>query len=155
MFPFLSQAEIGLIQSDFTQMLQGEGSLVTLTYRTPLLAGSSPDPDPVYKFDRRLQDNDLETVSVRCFIQIVHARDLKILGFGIVQVGDAILYFLDTLNLQEPNAGKPVLPSTLFITDPHGNKWSPVIDAGPLKNYLAMTLNNRAISQVVPCVLLK
>lgn len=137
-------------------MVNGEGSLVTIKYRTPLLAGSQPSPDPVYGNDTRVASSGLQTTTAKCMIHIVHERDFKILGFGIVQTGDSILYFLDNLNLLEPIAGKAVLPGTLFFIDPYGGQWMPILeDTGPLVRYLAMVINNEAMAQAVPCNLKK
>lgn len=156
MFIPLTSAERTLIKADFVAMVSGEGSLITIKYRTPLIAGAQPDIDPVYKNDRRITDAQEQTANAKCFMQIIHERNLKILGFGIVQAGDAIFYFLDTLNLQEPIAGKPALPNSVYFLDPQQGAWSPITkNIGPLRNYLAMELGNDAISQVVPCSLRK
>lgn len=155
MYPFMSPYERKLVQQDFVGMVRVEGSTVTIKYRTPLIPAQPINPDPVYKTDRRVQLDDEQSTTAKCLIRIVHAKDLKILGFGLVQVGDAILYFLDTLNLEEPLTNKPVVVGTLYFIDPHGNQWVPVIDSGPLKHYLAMVLADDAISQVVPCTLRK
>ncbi len=156
MFPFLSSAELALVQNDFVQMVNGEGSLITINYRTVLSPGGQPVIDPVYKNDLRVQNSIEQTTTAKGMMQIVHARNLVILGFGIVQEGDAIFYFLDNLNLLEPITGKPALESTVYFIDPFGGKWNPILnDVGPLQRYLAMSLNNKAISKVVPCVLRK
>lgn len=155
MYPFLSPYERKLVKQDFVQMVDGEGSTVTIKYRTPLQPTAAVDPDPVYKTDRRIQLEPEQVATAKCLIHIVHVKDLRILGFGIVQVGDAVLYFKDTVNLQSPLAGKPVINGTMYFIDPHGNQWVPVVDPGALRNYLAMTLTNDAISEVVPCVLKK
>lgn len=155
MFPFVTAAEKALIQRDFNQMVSGEGSTAVLVWRTPLSPMQVANPDPVYKFDRRDQKSAEETLQAKAIIHIVNSKDLRILSFGILREGDAVFYFLNNLNLKEPVKGKPVIQDSLYINDPHGNKWSPVIATGGLKDYLAMTLNNQAISEVVPCVLAK
>lgn len=155
MFPFVTAAEKALIQRDFNQMVYGEGSTVVLVWRTPLFPVQAADPDPVYKFDRRDQKSAEETLSTKALIHIVGSKDLRILSFGILREGDAVFYFLNNLNLKEPKKGKPVIQDSLYINDPHANKWSPVVATGGLKDYLLTTLNNMAISEVVPCVLAK
>src|SRR4051812_41961527 len=119
MFPTLTATERMLIKSDYRGMVNGEGSLVTIKYRTLLAGGGTPDIDPVYKNDRRLANAEPVTTTAKCLIRIVHERDLKILGFGIIQVGDAILYFLDNLNLAEPIAGKPAILGSVYFVDPY------------------------------------
>lgn len=155
MLPFVSAYEKALIQRDYNQMVSGEGSTAVLVWRTPVAPILQPEPDPVYKFDRRDQKGAEETLQAKCLIHIVGSKDLRILSFGILKEGDAVFYFLNTLNLKEPKKGKPVIQDSLYITDPHANKWSPVITSGALKDYLAMTLNNKSIAEVVPCVLMK
>jgi hypothetical protein len=156
MFPFVSSYEMALIQNDYSSMLEGEGSDVTITYLIPVVPTAVPDPDPVYKYDRRIVSDQKPTLTARCFIQVVHERNLKILGFGLVHVGDAIFYFLDDFNLLEPIAGKPCQANSLYITDPYGGDWVPILgDVGPLKRYLSMVLGGLAVAQVVPCALKK
>lgn len=154
-FPALTQYERNLIKADYKGMVEGEGSTVTIKYRTPLLPGAQADVDPVYKNDRRMANATEQTTTAKCIIRIVHERDLKILGFGIVETGDAIFYFLETLNLLEPLAGKPVVESSLYFTDPKLGEWVPVLGAAALVRYLTMIIGNEAISQVVPCTLRK
>jgi hypothetical protein len=157
MFPALSAYERQLIKRDYREMVNGEGSTVQVKYRTPLLGGGSqPDVDPVYKTDRRQASSQLVTLpgGAKCIIRIVHDRDLKILGFGIVEAGDAIFYFLDSLNLLEPVSGKPALPQSLYFVDPLSGEWTPVLkEAGALVRYLAMIIGNEPIAQVIPCSL--
>lgn len=114
------------------------------------------DIDPVYRVDRGVYDAEATVENIPCIIQLVHERNLKILSFGVVEVGDALLYLEDTLNMDEPVTGKKPVPETLYFIDPQGNEWVPVPkDAGPLSRFLAMELGNQAIVQVVPCNLKK
>lgn len=136
-----------------------EASQVSLKFQTLLLPANpttNSDLDPVYKVERGTYGKEVEIKCIPCILQIVHERMLKILGFGIVDVGDAILYFEDTFNLQEPAPGLRPIPETIFFIDSQGNEWVPILkDAGQLKRFLAMELGNQAIAAVVPCNLKK
>lgn len=156
MFPGLSPMEMSLIRQDWRSMLHSpEACTVSLKFQTKLLP-NNPDLDPVYRVDRGAYGDEVEVKCIPCIIQIVNERNLKILGFGIVEVGDALLYFEDTLNLEEPTPGKKPVPETLFFVDSQDVEWVPVPkDAGPLSRFLATELGNQAIVQVVPCTLKK
>lgn len=154
----LTPYEMSLIRQDWRQMIQApEACSVTLRWQTYSQPTGTPVPDQVYKFDTRILDpTEQELSDVRCIIKIVHARDLKILEFGIVEVGDAIFFFEDTINLKEPITGKPVAEDTLYFIDPISGKWMPNIrQAGPLRRHLGMIIGNEAIAEVVPARLKK
>lgn len=156
MFPMLTPYEAQLIRRDWEAMLQSpEACKVQIKYYTKI-AQNMTTPDPVYDVDNVPYGPQVILDCVSCLIQIVNDRNLKILSFGIVEAGDAILYFSESLNLSEPVKGKPAIPDTFRFLDPTGNLWSPVLDdPGPLKRHLGMELGNQAIAQVVPCSLCK
>jgi hypothetical protein len=150
MFHF-TPVEFQMVKSDYRQMILGhDANNIEIRYRTPS-APTLTEVDPVYHRDGREYD-PVEVVSLqKGVMKIVHERDLKLLAFGIVEVGDAIFYFLDTINLLEPTVGKPVILETLYFREPAGSDWTPNINqAGALKHHLAMTLKDQAIAEVVP-----
>lgn len=152
--PFLHPTELNLLKRDYHQAVHHDSS-VTILYHTYLDSTDPPVIDPVYHTDEReLDQTQVVREDVPCITKIVHERDLKILGFGIVEVGDCIFYFPDNLNLLEPVLSKPVAPGTLYFRDALGNEWMPILkDTGPLRRYLTMVQDDNAISQVVPCTL--
>lgn len=154
--PFLMPNEMALMKRDFNQMVdRPDGTKVTLRYTTYVVPGDEPDIDPVYKNDRRVQNTmPVEVEEVPCFQRIVHDRDLKILAFGILEVGDVIFYFKADVNLQEPESGSPAVPGSLVIVDSLENEWVPVVNlAGPLRRHLAMLIQDNAIAEVIPAKL--
>lgn len=155
MFPFLAPHEIGLIRQDYRQMLASSDAIqVTLEYQS-LLAGQVSALDEVYHRETSRLET-LRLTKLPCLFRIVHERNLRVLAFQIVEVGDAIFYFPETLNLEEPVKGHPAVAETISFLEPQGSQWTPVLkDAGPLRRYLAMEFGGRAIAQVVPCTLRK
>lgn len=150
----LSPAELAIVKADYRSMVQDDGTVVKLVWKTLVTPAAAPVLDPVYKIDARPQVMADQELTVRCVVKIVSPRDFQLLGFGILEVGDAVLYFLDTLNLQEPVAGKPVVSETLYFVDSQAAEWVPVTkEAGPLRRHLAMLLGNQPIATVVPCSL--
>lgn len=150
-------AEIALIRRDFADLVRApESNKITLSYKTWQNPGDSPQIDEVYGTDRRVNSAvDVTVPNVQCVMSIVHARDLKLLAFGVINVGDVLFYFLDTINMQEPKAGFPLVPDTLFFQDVTGTKWTPVLDPGPMGHYLVELLRDYGTAQVVAAKLKK
>jgi len=157
MFPMITPFEANLIRRDWEAMLHSpEASKVDLKYHATLGPGMQPSTDQVYKVDTTPYGPLVTVECIPCIIQIVNDRNLRILSFGIVEAGDAILYFSETLNLSEPVKGHVAVPDTFHFFDAIGNEWTPVLkDAGPLKRHLGMEFGQQAIAQVVPCTLRK
>lgn len=157
MFPFLMPSELNLIRRDYSDLVKApESNRITIRYSTWLNPSDSPQIDEVYGTDRReIDPNDVTVLKVPCVLKFVHARDLVLLAFGIVEEGDALFYFLDTVNLVEPVAGKPMVPGTLFFDDASGVTWAPFLDPGPMNKYLAMLLRDQGGEQVVAAKLKK
>ena len=155
--PFLSSAEFNMVRRHHGQAVEGNGSQVTIHYQTPADQDEAADIDPIYGHDRRTLATYPVTVErVPCLLRVVHGKDLKILSFGIVEVGDIILFFTDLLDLENPKDGKAVAPGTLYFTDIYENEWMPILkEVGPLKQHLGLILGNKALTQIVPCTLRK
>lgn len=155
MGPFSTPYERALINTDYAQQVMGGGTTVDIHYRQ-YVDGFPANPDPVYKNDRRQLTAEITKQNVPCILKIVEPRDVRILGFGIVEVGDAIIYFLEKIDLQEPICEKPAAVNTVYFVDSYGTKWNPVLEeVGALKRHLAMIVNNEAMAEVVVCKLRK
>jgi len=134
-------------------MVLDDGTKVKVVYQTLAPPVGPAVVDPVYKIDQRPQQaQPVELPDVPCVIKVIAPHDQKILAFGILEAGDAILYFLDSFKLNEPVCGKAAVPQTIHFIDSLGTHWTPILkDAGPLLRHLQMIIANKAIAEVVPC----
>ena len=157
MFPFLSPHELNLIRRDYADVVRApESNLITLKYKTYFAPADQPAIDDVYKDDTRLLTQvDSELPNVNCIMQVVHARNLKLLAFGMLNVGDVLFYFLDDINFLEPIQGQKVVPGTLAFLDATGITWEPILDAGPMSHYLKMLVQDIGSAQVMAAQLKK
>lgn len=140
---FLTASEIGVMKSDFAELLNSpEATNVTITYKVPV----DPEVDPAYG-TTDAYTWQTKTKKSRCIQKIVTARDEKILAFGILEIGECVLYLPTKLDLSVDEYSSMIF--TIVNVE-----WVPVPrDRKAFYNYLAYRIGNEQISEVVPCKL--
>lgn len=152
---FLTAQELQVIQNDYDTLLQStESSRVTIEYRTWYSPGMEPDMHPIYKNDQRTVDSVPVTLEdVHC-IQHIIKKDWELGKYSqfLVEVGDCIFHFHKSQNLQEPVAGKEVVPHSMIFIDQSMVRWKPKqYDAGPLSKNILFRIGEGPIGQPVAC----
>ena len=86
----------------------------------------------------------------RCIQQIVKPRDKQILEWGILEVGDCILYLSNDMDLTLTEN------QSIYFVDPSNVEWTPVpVTVKGFENYLYTRLGNSQLGQVIACTLKK
>ena len=138
---FLTSNEIALMKRDFALLLKSpEATTVVITYKVP----TAPEVDATYgNVDAYLWTT--KTKKSKCIQKILTARDEKILAYGILEIGDCILYLPSDLDLTIDEYSSAVF--TIVNID-----WIPV----PRKQKafyasLVYRIGDSQISEVIPC----
>jgi len=141
---FLASQEALLIKKDFRDILAAYDAVdVLVRYKIPV----NPVVDPVYGHVSAdsWQDAEIETTALQQFIK---PRDMAILSWGFLTVGDCIFYFSEDLDLSIVDFDTGIL-----VTG--GVEWVPVT-GGDLKaanEYAIFRMQIGQVAQVVPCKL--
>lgn len=146
---FTSTVDTSVIMKDWFNMIGSKESQdFSIKYMTNV--GGTTNDDPFnYPTDGT---NEAVEVTVKGFIV-----NLKVAKVGtdfaeFVEAGDTVIFLYGTINLNEPEAGKPVLDKTLKIHDPANNRWVPnVRKSQSLSKNFAVFLGNAVQSTVLVC----
>lgn len=126
MQPFLTDSELRGIQMDAEQLLQGpEATPIILEYSVWNNAGDMDIPDAAYGINDRARRSTLMMVTVHGIQKIITARHTTFLQTGLVQVGDCIFYCSLTVNFDQPDETVVMVPDTMILIDPSGQRWKP------------------------------
>lgn len=146
--------EVLLIKRDFEEMRRGP-SASDITIKYSIYAGNSPDVNRIHGHDQQTLNPtpiEVQDESTRAIVDIVSVLDVRILSFGIVDEGDAIIYFSVDLDLTMPNGTDPAVPGTVSFTDASGEAWYPkTMDLEELERYKMALIGNSQVSQPVIC----
>lgn len=151
---FLNASELGLIHKDVETILEGpESTSITIRYRTyDTTPPSSSVPAFNVEDDRPLDATAIE-IPVNCLQYVVGERDLNILKYKIIEVGDCVFFLSKELNLLELRKDKPLADGTMRIIDPSGVEWIPNLKVGEKAKHLLEMIGDSQLMQVLFCTL--
>ncbi len=152
---FLSTTELAIIKADFEGMLRAaDATTVTAIYRTEAFPQESPTIDPVFgdKQDQ-IAESEPITEELPVIFQLITPQHIHILQLGIVEIGEAILYFSAKVNFKEIVEDKPVLEGTLLFQDTSEEIWVPKNSASDTKSLrlIRMLYGHEKVCQAIPC----
>jgi len=136
----ISPSEIALIRRDFKEMLRSKEAVdVSITYKT----ADSPADDLVYGGVTSSTWTS-HTINVKAIQKFISIRDVEILKFGILEVGDCLFHFSRGVDLTVVTSDNAVLTA-------NGVDWIPVsrIMSQPAI-YSTWSVGNHQIAQVIP-----
>lgn len=146
---FTNARELAWIRGDFEAMVaSSESHTFTFKYVTNVLKASN---DPVYGHAVGGINEEVE-VEKKGFIIIFKKNKSEEFGIEFIEAGDTVMFFYETMDLNELEPGKPAEENTLRIVDAAGNRWVPNIRKSKgLERAYSHLLGEQTLATVIVC----
>lgn len=150
---FMMPAEIALMRAEFEKILQSpEATNITVSYHTWENPADPDNEDTVYGVNDKDRKATPVSHPIRALMKIVGERDQKLLAYGLLNVGDCMMYISDTVDLQTPDGTNEAVAGSVVFVDPDGVRWEPKIDVlDESEKNAILRVADAQISQVIPC----
>lgn len=147
---FLSSTQVNMIRKDWKALLSSpESTQVILRYNKYKTGSISTFDDP-YNYDKREIEDTFIEIPASCIQQVITERHIKILSYGIVELGESLFYFSPDFNFAEPDGANEVVLGSLNIVDPGGLVWHPVLEkVEQLERLLMLRIGEHQICQLI------
>lgn len=149
---YLTAQELAEVRLNYRRLLASpEATPVKVVFSKYATGGVQNDE--IYGNLKGTVDQEVvEICDVKSIIAYVTPRHLKLLEFDFIEVGDAIFYFGEDVNLSQPVPDVTIVDMSMYFVVPNDVEWTPDLErVGDLSRTLGYWLGTQRMGSAVPC----